>query len=246
MWQKQGSLTPEVWKWGIMISTLFSLSLPLFFSLTTKSTHMEERMKGKSQPVSRSQQEPLGMWTNDNDLDNSRPQPWMTSLSFFTFMRWRRNALFLLQRLPTLEGNGNPLQCSCLENPRDGGAWWAAIYGVAQSWTRLKWLSSSSSRPQPARLQLRLWISWNREKPSSSAESSFLNLWIHECDKWWFNVTIFGMVWEREICYLVWSYTCNPLQCSCLENPRDRWAWWAAVYGGHTKLDTTEHTQTFY
>ena len=43
------------------------------------------------------------------------------------------------------EGNGNPLQCSCLENPRDGGAWWAAVYGVTQSWTRLKWLSSSSS-----------------------------------------------------------------------------------------------------
>ena len=35
------------------------------------------------------------------------------------------------------EGNGNPLQCSCLENPRDGGGWWAAVYGVAQSWTRL-------------------------------------------------------------------------------------------------------------
>ena len=43
------------------------------------------------------------------------------------------------------EGNGNPLQCSCLENPRDGGAWWAAVYGVAQSRTRLTWLSSSSS-----------------------------------------------------------------------------------------------------
>ena len=43
------------------------------------------------------------------------------------------------------EGNGNPLQCSCLENPRDGGAWWAAVCGVAQSQTRLKWLSSSSS-----------------------------------------------------------------------------------------------------
>ena len=42
------------------------------------------------------------------------------------------------------EGNGNPLQCSCLENPRDGRALWAAIYGVAQSWTRLKRLSSSS------------------------------------------------------------------------------------------------------
>ena len=43
------------------------------------------------------------------------------------------------------EGNGNPLQCSCLQNPRDGGAWWAVVYGVTQSWTRLKWLSSSSN-----------------------------------------------------------------------------------------------------
>ena len=43
------------------------------------------------------------------------------------------------------EGNGNPLQCSCLENPRDGGAGWAAVSGVAQSQTRLKRLSSSSS-----------------------------------------------------------------------------------------------------
>ena len=43
------------------------------------------------------------------------------------------------------EGNGNPLQCSCLENPRDGGAWWTAVYGVAESLTRLKQLSSSSS-----------------------------------------------------------------------------------------------------
>ena len=56
---------------------------------------------------------------------------WATSLSLFTFMHWR--------------GNGNPLQCSCLENPVDGGAWWAAVYGAAQSWTRLKRLSSSSS-----------------------------------------------------------------------------------------------------
>ena len=46
----------------------------------------------------------------------------------------------------TGEGNGNPLQCSCQENPRDGEAWWAAVYGVAQSRTRLKRLSSSGSR----------------------------------------------------------------------------------------------------
>ena len=47
-----------------------------------------------------------------------------TRLSDFTFMHGG--------------GNGNPLQNSCLENPRDGGAWWAAVYGVAQSWTQLK------------------------------------------------------------------------------------------------------------
>jgi len=45
------------------------------------------------------------------------------------------------------EGNDNPLQCSCLENPRDGGARWAAVYGVAQSRTRQKWLSSSRGFP---------------------------------------------------------------------------------------------------
>ena len=46
------------------------------------------------------------------------------------------------------EGNGNPLHCSCLENPGDGGAWWAAFYGVARSRTRLMRLSSSSSHLQ--------------------------------------------------------------------------------------------------
>ena len=56
---------------------------------------------------------------------------WATSLALFTLMHWRRKS--------------NPFQCSCLENPRDGEAWWAAVYGVAQSRTQLKWLSSSSS-----------------------------------------------------------------------------------------------------
>ena len=49
---------------------------------------------------------------------------------------------------PIGEGSGTPLQCSCLENPRDGGAWWATVYGVEQSRTRLKRLSSSSSSSQ--------------------------------------------------------------------------------------------------
>ena len=64
---------------------------------------------------------------------------WAASLSLFTFIIG--------------EGNGNPLQCSCLENSRDWGAWWAAVYGVAQSRTWLKWLSSSSRY-----LNLQLWL----------------------------------------------------------------------------------------
>ena len=67
---------------------------------------------------------------------------WATSLS--------------LSLLCTGEGNGDPLQCSCLETPRDGGAWWAAVYGVAQSRTRLKRLSSSSSSSS-AENHSRLW-----------------------------------------------------------------------------------------
>ena len=72
--------------------------------------------------------------------------------SLVGFSSWGREESDLTERLPFHfslscigEGNGNPLQCSCLENPRDGRAWWAAIYGVTQSRTRLKWLSSSSS-----------------------------------------------------------------------------------------------------
>ena len=57
------------------------------------------------------------------------------------------------------EGNGNPVQCSCLENPRDGGAWWAAVYGVAQSRTRLKRLSSSSSSRRDTKVRVRAVVS---------------------------------------------------------------------------------------
>ena len=90
---------------------------------------------------------------------------WETSLSLFT------------SRIG--EGNGNPLQYSCLENPRDGGAWWAAIYGVAQSRTRLKWCSSSIVIPggsvvknlpacQCRRPRFNPWVTeiqWRRKDP---------------------------------------------------------------------------------
>ena len=98
------------------------------------------------------------------------------------------------------EGNGNPLQCSCLENPRDGGAWWTAVYGVAQSQTRLKQLSSSSSR----------WL--KRGFPDGSEVKASAH-----------NAGDPGLIpgsgrSPRE-------GNGNPLQYSCLENPMDGEAW---------------------
>ena len=104
------------------------------------------------------------------------------------------------------EGNGNPLQYSCLENPRDGGAWWAAIYGVVQSRTRLKRLSSSSSS-----------ISWGHRqcqgekvrkmKKCRKVVGTFL--WATDC--WLWGSTVFrgrrkGLIWK--IVFLV-SFVCS-------------------------------------
>ena len=92
--------------------------------------------------------------------DHSNPSPPTTSIfiqllpvgqrSLVGCSPWGREESDTTERLHfhfslscTGEGNGNPLQCSWLENPRDRGAWWAAVYGVTQSWTRMKRLSSS-------------------------------------------------------------------------------------------------------
>ena len=93
------------------------------------------------------------------------------------------------------EGNGNPLQCSCLENPRDGGAWWAASLGshrVRHDWSNLAAAAAVD--------EMVGWHHWLNE---------------HECEQTPGDNEGKG----------------NPLQCSCLENPRDGGAWWAAVYG---------------
>ena len=80
--------------------------------------------------------------------------PWMEEPGRLQSMGSRRvghnwtTSLFHFSLSCIGEGNGNPLQCSCLENPRDGRPWWAAIYGDARSWTRLKRLSSSSTKIQ--------------------------------------------------------------------------------------------------
>ena len=109
------------------------------------------------------------------------------------------------------EGNGTPLQCSCLENPRVGGAWWAAVYGVTQSWTRLKRMAPHSST-------LAWIIPWT-EDPGGLQSMGSLRV---------------GHDWATSLS-LSLSYigegNGNPLQCSCLENPRDDGAWWVAIYG---------------
>ena len=98
------------------------------------------------------------------------------------------------------EGNGNPFQCSCLESPRDGGAWWAAIYRVAQSRTQLKQLSSSSSRsylPHTGSLVLALGSSsLTRFEPGLSAlgEQSLSHWTTREIPSWFsLSVLIFAL-----------------------------------------------------
>ena len=110
------------------------------------------------------------------------------------------------------EGNGNPFQCSCLENPRDGGAWWADVYGAAQSQIRLKQFSSSSS--QYSCLENSTDRACLGYSPRGREESDTT-----EQLRFHFSLSCIG------------EGNGNPFQCSCLENPRDRGAWWAAIYG---------------
>ena len=131
---------------------------------------------------------------------------------------------FLFSPSCTGEGNGNPLQCSCLENPRDREAWWAALCGVAQSRIWLKRLSSSSS----SKLYLRQWHPTPVLLPGKShGQRSLIG-----CSPWYREES-----YTTERLLFHFSLSCigegngNPLQCSCLENPRDRGAWWAAVSG---------------
>ena len=89
------------------------------------------------------------------------PCSWLGHLSFIKNLN--KNSFCTASQTCIREGNGNPLQCACLENPRDGGAWWAAVYGVAQSRTRLKRLSSSSSSQTGTEVQtehLGKWWKW--------------------------------------------------------------------------------------
>ena len=87
-------------------------------------------------------------WSNQSSASFANLwEPCDLCFSWMVPLLWKMGSWAFIHTYASLtrEGNGNPLQCSCLENPRDRGAWWAAVYGVAQSRTRLKRLSSSSS-----------------------------------------------------------------------------------------------------
>ena len=119
------------------------------------------------------------------------------------------------------EGNGTPLQYSCLENPMDGGAWKAAVHGVAKSRTRLSNFTftfhfHALEKAMAPHLSTLVWkIPW-MEEPGRLQSMGSLRV---------------GHDWATSL-----SLSCigegngNPLHCSCLENPRDGGAWWAAVY----------------
>ena len=117
------------------------------------------------------------------------------------------------------ERNGNALQYSCLENPADRGAWWAAIHRVTYSQTRLKQLS------------MHVCIG---EGNGNRLQYSCLE---NPVDRgaWWAAIhrVTYSQTWLKQLS----MHACiregngNPLQYSCLENPRDGGAWWAAVYG---------------
>ena len=104
------------------------------------------------------------------------------------------------------EGNGTPLQYSCLENPMDEGAWWAAVHGVAKSPTRLSDFTFFLFYFYFLTLQYCIGFAIHQHESTTGVDFQFSLSCIGEGNG-------------------------NPLQCSCLENPRDGGAWWAAVYG---------------
>ena len=108
------------------------------------------------------------------------------------------------------EGNGNPLQCFCLENPRDGGAWWAAIYGVAQSRTRLKWLSNS-------RITMRIkWVNSFKSLRMASGTEQGQNKHVNRFPQIWiFNIKFFLYLLLFKI-LLLWKWKCESVSCSAV------------------------------
>ena len=164
------------------------------------------------------------------------------------------------------EGTGTPLQYSCLDNPMDGGAWWAAVHGVAQSQTRLSDFTftfhfHALEKEMATHSSVLAW-----KIPGMGEPGGLPSMGSHRVGHNWSDEAAWRRKWQPTpiflpgeshgrrslVGYSPWgheeldmterlhfhfSLSCigegsgNLLQCSCLENPRDGGAWWAAVYG---------------
>ena len=142
-------------------------------------------------------------------------------------MMWRKDGA---KSWHGLMGNGTPLQCSCLENPMDGGAWWAAVYGVAQSWT---WMSNFTFTFHFHALEKEMAIhssvlAWRI--PGMGDPGGLPSMGSHRVGHDWSDLAI--------------------SQYSYLENSMDKWIWWATVHGVEnsrtwlSNLHTHIHTHT--
>ena len=133
------------------------------------------------------------------------------------------------------EGNGNPLQYSCLENSMDREAWWATVHGVAKSWTRLKQLTHTSDFLVTRSFYLHFY--WGLGVLFGASHWLVVkNLPVSAGD-----VRDSGLI--PGLGRSSGGGHGNPVQYSCLENPMDRGAWWVSVHGvGHIESDTTEAT----
>ena len=118
------------------------------------------------------------------------------------------------------EGSGNPLQCSSLESPRDGGAWWAAVYGVAQSRTLLKWLSSSSS---------------NSGNPT---DGDTWNAAVHGVTNSWTRLSDFTFTFP----FKHWRRKWQPAPVFLPGESQGQWSLMGSRLWGCTESDTTEVT----
>ena len=150
------------------------------------------------------------------------------------------------------EGNGKPLQYSCLENPMDGGAWWATVHGVTTSWS---WLSDftfsfhfhAMEKEMATHSSVLAW-----RIPGTAEPGGLPSMGSHRVGHDWSDLTAAAAcIWDFPGGSVVKNLPANagdvnsvpglgrssgegngnPLQYSCLENPMDRGAWWATVHG---------------
>src|SRR5574341_156566 len=131
-------------------------------------------------------------------------------------------------------------EMTSLENPMDGGAWWSAVHGVAKSWTQLRDYTFTFH-----------FHALEKEMATHSSSLAWRIPWTEEPGGLQFMGLLESDTTERLHCHF--SLACigegngNPLQCSCLENPRDGGAWWVAVYGvAKSWTQLSDFTFTFH